>query len=438
MADTPLQIAIIGAGIAGLAAALSIRRVLPQQDIQITIYEKATELREIGASIGLNPSGLRILDKLGVNAALDGSISHRQRGEWPMIYRHWLTNEEIGHDEYKGKIEARHRMGRFHRAHLQAALVQAVREAGDVEIQLRAGITGVEVGDEGGPAVISFENGDQIKADLVLGTDGIHSKVRQAFTSGHELKWTGQVAFRSAFDVSLVENIDSLPDDAIFWVGHERTLFASRIGKNQYTVVGSYIVDPNDPSSPFYNAKWSGPGDVEFLRSLYKGWHPVVESIVNAVPYTKTYPNHAGTALPSLVLDSRIALLGDAAHTHGGAFAAGGSLAINDAYCLALSLAHVWPQEGKPTHDQLRRALNLYDETRRPLVTRVLDLVHGAAQKRRWTGGNAENGEKETDEELRGRIANRPDMTWLTEHDVEAEFRGVISRERDGTDVVTV
>lgn len=67
-------------------------------------------------------------------------------------------------------------------------------------------------------------------------------------------------------------------------------------------------------------------------------------------------------------------------------------------------------------------------------MTRVLDLVHGAAQKKRWTGTNAENGEKETDEELRARIASRPDMTWLTEHDVETEFRGVISRERNGHD----
>jgi salicylate hydroxylase len=162
----------------------------------------------------------------------------------------------------------------------------------------------------------------------------------------------------------------------------------------------------------------------------------VVESIVNAVPHTKTYPNHVGTALPTLVFNGPIALLGDAAHTHGGAFAAGGSLAINDAYALALSLAHVWPQEGKPTDKQVQRALVLYDETRRPLVTRLLDLVHGAAQKRRWTGTNTAIGEKEKDEELRARIANRPGMAWLTEHDVEDEFQGVISREKNDTDRV--
>lgn len=162
----------------------------------------------------------------------------------------------------------------------------------------------------------------------------------------------------------------------------------------------------------------------------------MVEAIVNAVPYTKTYPNHAGAPLPSLVFEGRTALLGDAAHTHGGAFAAGGSLAINDAYALALALAHVWPHGGKPSRKQLERALNLYDETRRPLVTRLLDLVHGAAQKRRWTGANDSSQEnKETDEELRIRIANRPDMTWLTEHDVEAKFDRVIAQEKNGTDL---
>ncbi|KAL1870717.1 hypothetical protein Daus18300_005037 [Diaporthe australafricana] len=438
MGGTPFRIAIIGAGIAGLTAALSIRKLLPGQNIHITIYDKATELREIGASIGLNPSGLRVLDKLGVDAALDGSISFRQRGEWPMIYRHWLTNEELGHDEVKGQVDERHRMGRFHRAHLQAALVQAVKDVGGVEIHLGVRIVAVKIEGEGAPAVITFEDGNEIEADLVLGADGVHSRVRQAFASQHELKWTGQVAFRSAFDVSLVNDIDGLPEDAIFWVGHERTLFTSRLGKSQYTVVGSYIADPEDLSSPYRNAQWNGPGDVEFLRSLYKGWNPVVEAIVNAVPYTKTYPNHAGTALPSLVFEGRTALLGDAAHTHGGAFAAGGSLAINDAYALALALAHVWPHGEKPTPKQLERALDIYDETRRPLVTRVLDLVHEAAQKRRWTGarGSAQEN-KETDEELRIRIANRPDMTWLTEHDVEAEFDRVVSHEKNGTDLIT-
>lgn len=157
-----------------------------------------------------------------------------------------------------------------------------------------------------------------------------------------------------------------------------------------------------------------------------------------ATPYIKMYPNHAGTALPSLVFQDQVVLLGDAAHTHGGAFAAGGSLAINDAYALARSLSSIWPpgdgEAGKRniTRQELRRALRLYDETRRPLVTRLLDLVHSNAQARRWTADKkteSSSASNETDAELRARIADRPDMRWLTEHNVDVEFEAVLARQ---------
>lgn len=148
-----------------------------------------------------------------------------------------------------------------------------------------------------------------------------------------------------------------------------------------------------------------------------------MEALVEAVPYVKTYPNFAGTALSSLVFEDRVALLGDAGHTHGGAFGAGGSLAINDAYALALALSHTWP-----SNQQLKVALELYDETRRPLVTKVLSIVHGQGQARRLAASNKMNGTVETDAELRARIAKRPEMVWLTEHDVDAEFQAVLAR----------
>lgn len=167
------------------------------------------------------------------------------------------------------------------------------------------------------------------------------------------------------------------------------------------------------------------------MADVEQGWNPVIEALLEAVPYVKTYPNFAGTALSSLVFDSRVALLGDAAHTHGGAFGAGGSLAINDAYALALALTHFWPpvpEQSNPTSNELGRALKLFDETRRPLVTRVLDTVHSQGQARRLAAANKANGKMETDDELRARIENRPDIVWLTEHDVDAEFQAVAAR----------
>jgi salicylate hydroxylase len=79
-----LHVAIIGAGIAGLAAAIALKDH-PAVDVQI--YERAAELREIGASIALGPNGMRTLDRLGVTNALDDLVAFRNKSRFPMIYR---------------------------------------------------------------------------------------------------------------------------------------------------------------------------------------------------------------------------------------------------------------------------------------------------------------------------------------------------------------
>lgn len=82
--SSKLQVAIIGAGIAGLGAAIALKHH-PAIDVQV--YEKASELREIGASIALGPNGMRTLDRLGVQNALDDEIAFRNKSKYPMIYR---------------------------------------------------------------------------------------------------------------------------------------------------------------------------------------------------------------------------------------------------------------------------------------------------------------------------------------------------------------
>lgn len=86
MSNTPkLQIAIVGAGIAGLTAAIALKNH-PRIDVQI--YERAAELQEIGASIALGPNGMRTLERLGIDNALDDSIAFRNtKTRLPMIYR---------------------------------------------------------------------------------------------------------------------------------------------------------------------------------------------------------------------------------------------------------------------------------------------------------------------------------------------------------------
>lgn len=79
-----LQVAIVGAGIAGLTSAIALKA---QPGINVQIFDKAKELREVGASIALGPNGLRTLEKLGIHNALDDEIAFRNKSGYPMIYR---------------------------------------------------------------------------------------------------------------------------------------------------------------------------------------------------------------------------------------------------------------------------------------------------------------------------------------------------------------
>lgn len=88
MEQQKLHIAIIGGGVAGLASAIALQ---PHSDVEVTIYERAKELREIGASIALGPNGMRSLERLGIFNALDESIAFRNRSGFPMVYR-WVAS----------------------------------------------------------------------------------------------------------------------------------------------------------------------------------------------------------------------------------------------------------------------------------------------------------------------------------------------------------
>jgi salicylate hydroxylase len=127
--------------------------------------------------------------------------------------------------------------------------------------------------------------------------------------------------------------------------------------------------------------------------------------------------------------EDRVTLLGDAAHTHGVAFAAGVGLAIDDAYALGLAFEHVFPPSvaiGAVPPTRIREVFALYEATRRPHTSKVLAVVHEARAKTADRLQNLFAGEPVTDEDFRHRLTHRGDPVWVNEHDVGAAFKKVL------------
>lgn len=345
----------------------------------------------------------------------------------PYRRSHYKTAEIVSVDTHEGQVDDAHLTSRFYRAHLQQALLEHVDPA---QIHLNKRFESVVFDTALRELTLTFGDGTTAPADILLGADGINSRVRTFFAPTSRPSWTGWVAFRSVFPVSphlSHLNPESIPDEAEhIWAPDGRTLFVSKLGKDLFTVVGSSQSDPHAPDAPYRDAVWNAPGDVGVLRGFYRDWHPRYRDIVNATPHTHVYPNASARALDTWILGGgRVTLAGDAAHAHGGAFAAGGSLALDDAWAFAAAVGRVFrsgtgstrPGAGLAGED-VARALGIYEKTRKPHTDHVMKVVDEMNEKKVARLGHAQ-----TDEDLRARMKNRYDPGWIHEHDVESAFR---------------
>jgi salicylate hydroxylase len=332
-----------------------------------------------------------------------------------------LTNEVVSVDKHHGAVDVRHRTARYYRPDLQKALLAHVPAE---RIHLQKPFSTVEFSDASGNLLISFADGSTANADIVLGADGIHSAVRSQFVANSDPHWTGWVAFRSVFDVKALDGFDTGVDEANHWWGPDRTFFASRLGSDLFTIVGGNYSDPDASNAPYKDTAWNSDGSIDVLRELYKDWHPVVRKLVEASPYIRQYPNTAAPGLETWIYgNGRVTLVGDAAHAHGGALAAGGSLALDDAYAIKLALWHVFPPGANHTEADIQRALCLYQRTRKAHTDHVVSVID---KGNKATIARIRNG-VETDEQLRTRLSNRSDPYWIHEHSVETEFAQAVA-----------
>jgi 2-polyprenyl-6-methoxyphenol hydroxylase-like FAD-dependent oxidoreductase len=299
-------IAIIGAGIGGVAAGVA----LHQAGFSVKVFERADRLREAGAGMSLWPNGTAVLQQLGL---LEAVAAQGQSG------RRFLVRSRTGNVLMKiGTDRAETPTICIHRAHLLKILADALppeclapaHEVADLKF------TGKKVN-------LGFTNGQRTVCDGVVGADGLHSTMRGRLASISKPAYHGYAIFRGIAD--LPENF-SVEDNSESWEAGSRFGILS-VGGNKvcwYATVNS--------SNPPVAADWPK----ERLQEKFRDWHSPIPELIAITDPSVIMVNAARDQQPLRHWNQGPAtLMGDASHALTPNLGQGACMAMEDALVLA-------------------------------------------------------------------------------------------------------
>jgi salicylate hydroxylase len=348
--DKP-SIAIVGGGIGGLAAALSLLKA----GFDVQVYEQARALREVGAGIVLTPNVSRLLHGMGLTETLE------RLAVAPTVVRQrrWQDGSTLllaPVQQYVGK-SGEHLFYTVHRADMLTMLADAMPPE---RIHLGHCLTAL---DDSGPRVqLQFENGAHVAADVVVGADGIHSAVRAILLGEAPPQYTGCVAYRGMVSADRFPKCDlHVESQLCLGPGSHFVNYPVRGGE----LINFVCLIDRDA---WTKESWTEPADPEELRTFYKDWHPQVRALVETVTEIFVWGLFDRAPLPRWS-SGRVTLLGDACHPMLPFLAQGAAQAIEDGTVLAACLA------AEP--DDVAGALASYEGLRRPRTSKIQSIARG-------------------------------------------------------------
>jgi salicylate hydroxylase len=345
-----LSVAVVGAGIGGLTAALALAR----QGHVVTLVERRTGFSEVGAGLQLSPNASRILIKLGLGPALRRVATELER----VVVRGINSGKRIGEVTLGAFIRERFEAPYWvvHRADLQTILLDAVRS--EPSIRLVMGRTVEAAGNGASQASLTWVSAggtrETLAADVIVGADGVWSKVRQQLGDRTQPTYRGYVAWRATFERNAAP-AELAGDETGLWLGSQGHVVHYPIAGGKLINVVAIERNPNSVEG------WAAPGRREDLLARYASAAPALRDLLALPPEWlrwSLFDHPAGR-----LANGRIALLGDAAHPVLPFLAQGAAMAIEEAATLASLL--------RDAQADVPEALMTYEKHRLGRVPRV-------------------------------------------------------------------
>ncbi len=337
-----LNVAVVGAGYGGAAAA----RALSDLGANVTVYERATQIREVGAGIGLRPSTMAQFERWGIGGAIKAVSSASDAFEILTADDHRIAREEWPEKDAYGQTTHL-----IHRGDFIDALV-GVLPAGMIELGNKLH----DVVDHGGSATLTFSNGRSVTADLVVGADGIKSVVREKLFSDAEPVFAGEHAYRAVIGIDGTFGIADDGDLRMF-IGHGTKIYLLPLLHRGQVSFDITALHPDPSWAPSITQADVLKAVEGFDERIVKMTESLDMSTVNARAVYDIDP-------VNLWHSDSVVLIGDAAHAMCHHQGQGANSAILDAGSLADALAGAasvpealatFQAARKPVTDELQR-----------------------------------------------------------------------------------
>ncbi|WP_380052587.1 FAD-dependent monooxygenase [Falsihalocynthiibacter sp. SS001] len=385
------NISIVGAGIGGLTAAIA----LAHRGAQVTVFEQAPEIKEVGAGLQISPNGFTVLRALGLGDAL---AEIARRGSRVSLLEGHAGREVFALDLTVNGADFPYYF--VHRADLINLLADAAKAAG-VTIRLGKSVESVDISPT--PKLkLKLKGGEVQYSDIVIGADGLHSIVRQALNGTARPKFTGQVAWRAVVPTPEHAGRDTT---VRVYMGPKRHMVCYPLRDGSITNIVAV-----QERSEWAAEGWNHPDNPENVRAVFKEFCPSAQQLLERVEDVNLWGLFRHPVAANWH-DRHVAILGDAAHPTLPFMAQGAVMALEDAWVLAEALA---------TEDNISIALQHYQNARFSRVSRVIEAASKNARNYHLERGpfrTLAHGVLKVGSHLAPRLAARQ-FDWIYTHDV--------------------